>query len=191
MKRSEINQAIRDARAAFDRNGWVLPPNPRWDVTDLGLGTFSTTGLVLINLAEEPEYCEKLMFSRYKQVTPLHTHKQKKEDIICRNGKLTLELWAKHPEQCNPGETVTLSRNGEPFNAGSGEPFTIESGERVTLVPGVYHAFWAESENGCVVGEVSTANDDANDNFFVNPEIGRFPEIEEDEPPLLKLLSEK
>jgi D-lyxose ketol-isomerase len=191
MKRSEINKAILDAREAFQRSGWALPPEPRWDVTDLGLGDFRGTGLVLINLAEEPEYCEKLMFSLHKQVTPLHTHKQKKEDIICRNGRLTLELWARHPSQCQAGETVILPRNGKPFEAKSGQPFTIEAGERVTLVPGVYHSFHAESAEGCVIGEVSTANDDANDNFFVNPDIGRFPHIEEDEEPLLRLISEK
>jgi len=41
-----------------------------------------------------------------------------------------------------------------------------------------------------VVGEVSTANDDQNDNFFVNPDIGRYPGIEEDEAPLVRLVSE-
>ena len=32
-----------------------------------------------------------------------------------------------------------------------------------------------------LLGEVSMCNDDDNDNFFYNKEIGRFPEIEEDE----------
>ena len=190
MKRSEINSAIRQASAAFLANGWHLPPEPRWDVTDLGLGQFEQFGLVLVNLAEEAEYCEKLMYSRANQVTPMHTHKCKKEDIICRSGRLTLELWATHPEECDRSRPVELARNGRAFEAISGTPFTIEAGERVTLIPGVYHAFWAEGA-GCVIGEVSTANDDANDNFFVNPEIGRFPEIEENEPALLKLISER
>ncbi len=35
-----------------------------------------------------------------------------------------------------------------------------------------------------IIGEVSMANDDFNDNFYVNPAIGRFPEIEEDEAPI-------
>lgn len=190
MKRSEINQAIRDARDAFTRAAWVLPPNARWDVTDLGLGRFHEVGLVLVNLAEEPEYCEKIMFSRQLQVTPLHTHAQKKEDIICRSGRLAVELWAGHPETTSKNTPVALKRNGEWFETGSGVTFVLEAGERVTLVPGVYHAFWAESSGGCVVGEVSTANDDATDNFFVDPQIGRFPEIEEDEPALFRLISE-
>lgn len=130
------------------------------------------------------------MFSPYQQITPMHTHGRKKEDIICRRGRLTLELWAGHPEKTALRTPIELRQNGSPFIARSGEPFTIEAGERVTLVPGVYHAFWAESEEGCVIGEVSTANDDAHDNFFTDPEIGRFPHIEEDEPPLCALIGD-
>jgi D-lyxose ketol-isomerase len=189
MKRSEINAAVRRAQAAFQASGWALPPEPRWDVTDFGLGNFEKLGLVLVNLAEEPEYCEKLMFSARKQVTPLHTHGVKKEDIICRSGRLTLKLWSDHPERCAKSAPVSTRRNGKPYTARNGEPFTIDAGERVTLVPGVYHAFWGE-EGGCVIGEVSTANNDTTDNFFVDPDIGRFPEIDEDEPALVRLVSE-
>jgi len=42
----------------------------------------------------------------------------------------------------------------------------------------------------CVIGEVSTANDDLHDNFFAHPDIGRFPGIEEDEAPIVRLLSD-
>ena len=35
---------------------------------------------------------------------------------------------------------------------------------------------------------VSTANDDVNDNFFIDTSVGRFPEIIEDEPVEFKLL---
>lgn len=191
MKRSQINAAILRARAAFAKAGWALPPDPRWDVTDLGLGRFPECGLVLVNLAEEPEYCEKLMYSMKGQVTPLHAHKRKKEDIICRAGVLEVEAWAAHPDACHKGESVELRRNGQPFVARNGEPFQLAAGERVTLTPGIYHAFWAASDGGCVIGEVSTANDDLHDNFFVDPAIGRFPEIEEDEAPVARLVSEK
>jgi hypothetical protein len=190
MKRSEINAAIRAAQAAFAAAGWALPPSPRWDVTDCGLGRFRDVGLVLVNLAEEPEYCEKLMFSQPCQITPMHTHRVKKEDIICRRGCLAVELWAGHPDGTTKGTPLVLRRNGEDFTARSGEQFFLAAGERITLVPGVYHAFWSALEEGCVIGEVSTANDDANDNFFVDPAIGRFPAIEEDEPPVVRLLSE-
>jgi D-lyxose ketol-isomerase len=65
----------------------------------------------------------------------------------------------------------------------------LQAGERITLTPGIYHAFWAAAPN-TILGEVSTANDDANDNFFVDPNIGRFPGIEEDAPATLRLISE-
>src|SRR5580698_9377682 len=112
MKRSQINQALRDAIRCFHAAQWALPPNPKWDVTDCGLGRFDEIGLVLLNLAEQPEYCEKLMYSKKKQVTPMHTHGKKKEDIICRSGRLAIELWKGHPEQTRKGAEFLLQRNG-------------------------------------------------------------------------------
>ena len=40
-----------------------------------------------------------------------------------------------------------------------------------------------------LVGEVSQVNDDRTDNYFLDP-VGRFAEIEEDEPPLRLLWNE-
>src|SRR3546814_2239307 len=112
MKRSEINYAVRLASKFFERNGWVLPPKPAWDVTDFGLGNFRKEGLVLVNLAAEPEYCEKLMYAWRDQTTPAHYHKQKKEDIICRAGQLAVTLWAEEPEPVTQ-EFITVKINGE------------------------------------------------------------------------------
>ncbi|HEY5551196.1 MAG TPA: D-lyxose/D-mannose family sugar isomerase [Opitutaceae bacterium] len=189
VKRSEINTACRESAAKFAHHGWTLPPSPQWDITDFGLGDFPHFGLVLITLANEPEYCEKLMFARKAQVTPLHAHARKKEDIICRTGRLSFELWKEKPDPTARGTPIEIKRNGSPFSARMGEPFAIEAGERITLFPGVCHAFWPESEF-CIIGEVSTANDDAHDNFFVNPAIGRFPAIEEDEPAVFRLVND-
>ncbi|RKX28792.1 MAG: D-lyxose/D-mannose family sugar isomerase [Verrucomicrobia bacterium] len=189
MKRSEINRAFREASACFSEKGWALPPEPRWDMTDFGLGRFWKSGLVLINLAEEPEYCEKLMFAVRNQITPLHAHRLKKEDIICRHGGLAIELWADRPDTVEKGSAFFINVNGQARKVASGETVHLSAGERITLTPGVVHAFWPDTET-CIIGEVSTANDDANDNFFVNPEIGRFPEIEEDEPSEITLISE-
>lgn len=190
MKRSQINNIYLEAYACFERHGWTLPPNPRWDITDFGLGDFDNQGLVLINLAEESEYCEKLMYARSGQKTPLHTHAKKKEDIICRHGTLVLELWEGHPEKTAPGEPFLIRVNGSSMPHLSGETLTLQAGGRITLTPGIYHAFWASGPD-CIIGEVSTENDDANDNFFVSPDIGRFPHVEEDEVALVKLLSDQ
>jgi len=189
MKRSEINSIYAEAKACFEKNAWALPPNPKWDITDFGLADFDRYGLVLINLAEEPEYGEKLMYARKGQITPSHTHAKKKEDIICRSGILALELWNGHPEKTEPGTVFQVQINGERRTHAAGEILKIAAGERITLTPGIYHAFWPDTE-GCIIGEVSTANDDTNDNFFVNPDVGRFPGIEEDESAAVRLISE-
>jgi D-lyxose ketol-isomerase len=191
MKRSEINQAWRAACACFRRHAWALPPEPRWDITDFGLGDFARQGLTLINLATEPEYCEKLMYARRDQRTPCHTHARKKEDIICRVGALTLWLWPQRPadEYAVGGAPVKVSLNGQPAEWPAGQPLVLPAGHRITLVPGVWHAFAPASEE-CILGEVSTANDDAHDNFFLHPEVGRYPAIAEDEPAEIRLLSE-
>lgn len=41
MKRSKINRAVKQATTFFQSNDWALPPNPKWDVTDFGIGDFN------------------------------------------------------------------------------------------------------------------------------------------------------
>jgi D-lyxose ketol-isomerase len=181
MKRSEVNGLIQDATACFAAHGWALPPNPRWDVTDFGLGDPNAYGLVLVNLADEPEYCEKLMYAKRGMATPMHHHRRKKEDIICRWGILQIRL--------DLGEAREVRINTESVEVGGTAIIALQAGERITLPPGVDHAFQPLSDE-CIIGEVSTANDDLNDNFFADPNVGRFPGIEEDEEPLVRLISE-
>ena len=188
MKRSAINQAIAAAKLDFEAHHWALPPEPRWDVTDFGLGRFEANGLVLVNLAEEAEYCEKLMWARQGMTTPAHTHKAKKEDIICRVGVLAVVLWP--DDSLTEYATMSLKVSGQMQTYTAGSRLILKAGERVTIEPGVYHEF-APASKTCIIGEVSTANDDANDNFFINKEIGRYATIEEDEPASLKLVSDK
>jgi D-lyxose ketol-isomerase len=188
VKRSEINRLTRSAKQCFADHGWALPPEPRWDVTDFGLGDWRRFGLVLVNLAEEPEYCEKLMYARRGMVTPAHRHGQKKEDIICRWGSLAVQVWPGPPAE-GTGAAFTIPVNGKARDVLPGEVVELPSGWRVTLVPGVYHEFRPTTDE-CIIGEVSTANDDLNDNFFVDPGVGRFPGIDEDEPPDVHLVSD-
>jgi hypothetical protein len=188
MKRSEINGLLRAAEACFREHHWALPPQPRWDVTDFGLGDWRRYGLVLVNLADEAEYCEKLMYARAGMVTPCHCHHRKKEDIICRCGELSLRAWPALPAECE-GSTFPLLVNGESRQVTAGETIRLQAGERVTLPPRVYHEF-APTSDECILGEVSTANDDENDNFFVDPNVGRFPQVVEDEPRTFRLVSD-
>jgi hypothetical protein len=189
MKRTQINRGYHRAVSFFSQQGWALLPHFRWDITDFGLADFEHYGLVLINLAEEPEYCEKLMYAEQNQQTPAHYHLQKKEDIICRSGKLSIQLWPAGNTMVAEG-VVLAKLNGSLVEITGGDILLLQAGERITLLPGVWHAFWPNSPQ-CIIGEVSTANNDAQDNFFDNPDIGRFPHIEEDEPAAITLLSEK
>src|SRR5208283_5324716 len=115
---------------------------------------------------------------------------RKKEDIICRAGELALRLW---PAKPSPGETPPLAFrgrvDGEPAEFRAGETLVLAPGSRITLVPGVWHSFWPASAE-CIIGEVSTANDDAGDNLFLDPAVGRFPGVEEDEPAAVRLIGE-
>ena len=76
--------------------------------------------------------------------------------------------------------------------------FTVPAGTQLRLCPGesicvhqrMYHDFEVEAGTGPVLlGEVSQCNDDNTDNRF-NPPVGRFPAIEEDEPPYRLLCNE-
>lgn len=190
MRRSEINKAIVNSKLFFEKNGWVLPPDPKWDVTDFGLGDFKNVGLILINLAEEVEYCEKLMYAAKGQTTPSHAHKKKKEDIICRTGELVIKLWSQDPAKNKNNDNFNVKINGTYTPVTSGDHINLKAGERVTIEPGIWHEFYPASDE-CIIGEVSTANDDLNDNFFSDENIGRYAEIIEDEPAIVKLLSDK
>jgi D-lyxose ketol-isomerase len=188
MKRSEINRLANAARVCWEAHGWTLPPNPRWDITDFGLNDCRRYGLVLMNLAEEPEYCEKLMYVQKGMTTPAHTHASKKEDIICRWGEFRIQLWPGKPEE-SAGKAFQVQVNNEMREGKAGDVLHLRSGERITLCQGMYHEFAGVTDE-CIIGEVSTANDDAHDNFFANPAVDRCSPIEEDEPATVRLLWE-
>ncbi|EPX87186.1 ABC-type sugar transport system, auxiliary component [Rubellimicrobium thermophilum DSM 16684] len=78
--------------------------------------------------------------------------------------------------------------DGIPVRYEPGQQLRLRPGESVTLLPGDWHAFWAEG-GPVLIGEVSTVNDDETDNVFRDP-IGRFAEVEEDEPPYRLLVSD-
>jgi hypothetical protein len=130
------------------------------------------------------------MYARSGQATPCHCHARKKEDIICRSGSLMLTLWPSKPlEGAALPPAFTAKIDGEAARVGTGEPLVLGAGSRITLVPGVWHQF-TPTGGECIIGEVSTANDDLADNFFLETQVGRFPGIEEDEPAAVRLVGE-
>jgi D-lyxose ketol-isomerase len=222
MKRSRINEIIREADSFIRSFGYVLPPfaywSPAemqarrseidmiverrmgWDITDYGQGKFDELGLFLFTvrngLASDLSkgggmlYAEKIMISRKDQLSPMHRHYLKAEDIINRGGgKLVLELFMPDGEGKIDGKAeVSVPVDGMIRRLPAGGLLKLDPGESVTLLPGVWHAFWGEGGD-VLIGEVSTVNDDLTDNWFRDP-IGRFSTVEEDEAPLHLLVSD-
>jgi len=171
-----------------------------WDLTDFGSGDFDRTGLLLFTLrnglpgATGPlakPYCEKVMLVREGQVTPMHFHWHKMEDIINRGGgELVIKLFPADPDderKLGSGH-LQVAVDGIARACPAGGTIRLHPGESVTLEPYQYHTFWAEGAI-TVVGEVSSINDDAGDNNFIDG-CGRFPAIEEDEPAAFCLCNE-
>ena len=220
MKRSRINEIIREGDAFIRSFGYIMPPfaywSPEelksrrpegivdarlgWDITDYGQGKFDELGLFLFTVrngrAEDLArgtgmlYAEKIMISRKDQLSPMHRHIVKAEDIINRGGgRLVLELFTSNPDgSIDRNADVSVPTDGIVRTLEAGGLLKLDPGESVTLLPGVWHAFWGEGAD-VLIGEVSTVNDDLTDNIFEKP-IGRFSNIDEDEKPLHLLVSD-
>jgi hypothetical protein len=171
-----------------------------WDITDYGQGRFDTLGLFLFTLRNGSQedlrrgggmcYAEKIMISRRDQVSPMHRHIVKAEDIINRGGAtLALRLHASDAEGgIDRAAEVTVATDGVIRRQPAGDVLRLSPGESVTLMPGSWHEFWGEGGD-VLIGEVSTVNDDMTDNIFAEP-LGRFAAIEEDTEPLHLLVSD-
>ncbi len=151
MKRSEINAAVEEAAAFFEKMHLQLPPyafwTPEkwrevgheadeirhcmlgWDVTDFGSGDFPRIGRTLFTLRNgrygdrryPKVYAEKAIYNPEGQRAPLHFHVSKMEDIINRGGGNIL---------------ITVWKAG-PDNKQSDEEFTLSvSGILRTVKPG-------------------------------------------------------
>ncbi|MGN8019685.1 D-lyxose/D-mannose family sugar isomerase [Phyllobacterium sp. 22229] len=187
------------ARTSSDSRA-ILDARLGWDITDYGQGKFDELGLFLFttrngNQADLKKgggmlYAEKIMISREKQLSPMHRHIVKAEDIINRGGgTLVLELFNSNADGSVDEKTdVDVATDGRIVRLKAGGLLKLQPGESVTLLPGNWHAFWGEGGD-VLIGEVSTVNDDLTDNIFREP-IGRFSSIEEDEAPVHLLVSD-
>ena len=225
MKRSEVNTILREADEFIRRHGFALPPFAHWspdelreragpgildarlgwDITDYGRGDFGALGLALFTLRNGSLadlkagggmcYAEKLLISREGQLSPMHRHVVKAEDIINRGGgTLVIEPYHSAPEgSVDRTRPVEVPCDGTLRRLAAGEKLRLAPGESVTLMPGVWHAFWGEGSDGgtgdVLIGEVSTVNDDETDNVFED-DLPRFAAIEEDEAPWRWLVSD-
>jgi D-lyxose ketol-isomerase len=222
MKRSRINDILREGDEFIRSFGFRLPPfaywtpdqmmtrradisgilqaRMGWDITDYGQGDFDKLGLFLFTVRNGSQedlkrgggmcYAEKIMISRHDQISPMHRHIVKAEDIINRGGAtLALEMFESDSDgNIDRHADVIVATDGIQRQLKAGGVLMLSPGESVTLMPGNWHAFWGEGGD-VLIGEVSAVNDDLTDNIFEAP-IGRFADIDEDEAPMHLLVSD-
>lgn len=219
MKRSEINQIMKNAMAFMTEEHFILPPWAYWsvtewkknkvdaqeiienmlgwDITDFGSGEFYKRGLFLFTIrngkfnVDKKPYAEKIMIVEEDQETPMHYHWAKMEDIINRGGgNLVIELYNVTQDNKLDSTPVHFKTDSVKRAVAAGGKVILTPGESICLEQGMYHRFYGEAGKGKVlVGEVSMVNDDSSDNCFYES-VGRFPVIEEDEQPLHLLVSD-
>jgi len=178
----------------------IIDARMGWDITDYGQGDFASLGLFLFtlrngtaeDLANNTGFCyaEKIMISRHDQISPMHRHVVKTEDIINRGGAtLAIKMYESGADGEIDGHApVPVLVDGVKRRQQPGEVLRLAPGESVTLSPGNWHKFWGEGGD-VLIGEVSTVNDDQTDNIFEDP-IGRFADIDEDVAPKHLLVSD-
>ena len=178
----------------------VIEARCGWDVTDYGQGRYDELGLFLFTLRNGRLadlrrgggmcYAEKLLISRQDQLSPMHTHRVKAEDIINRGGAtLVVQLHGSDDAGGFAGDRgARVMCDGVARDVAPGGTLRLAPGESVTLMPGDWHAFWGEGGE-VLIGEVSTVNDDETDNVFRDP-IGRFSDVEENVAPERLLVSD-
>lgn len=220
MKRSEINAVIKRFEKLLEEHRFELPPFCKWtpeewqtkgheydeirdnmlgwDVTDYGMGDFGHLGLALITIrngnVHNPRYtktyAEKIIMCDSGQVSPMHFHWHKMEDIINRGGNdIHFTLYNATEDEQLADTPVKIFSDGRCYTVPAGETVVLKPGQSLSLYPYYYHEFVIPEGGPVLIGEVSMCNDDNTDNRFLNP-LGRFPTIEEDEPPYRLLCNE-
>ena len=220
MKRSEINAVIKRFEKLLEEHRFELPPFCKWtpeewqtkgheydeirdnmlgwDVTDYGMGDFGHLGHALITIrngnVHNPKYtktyAEKIIMCDSGQVSPMHFHWHKMEDIINRGGNdIHFTLYNATEDEQLADTPVKIFSDGRCYTVPAGETVVLKPGQSLSLYPYYYHEFVIPEGGPVLIGEVSMCNDDNTDNRFLNP-LGRFPTIEEDEPPYRLLCNE-
>jgi len=220
MKRSEINQAIIEAKKMMENYSWVLPQwgywskedyinepsvskylkdhQMGWDVTDFGKGLFNEQGITLFCIrngiqgnAQDKPYAEKLLFMREGQEIPFHSHKVKLEDIINRGGgDLAIEFVMVNEHLKEKNENINILVDGVQVEVEPHEPLILKRGQSVTVERNIYHKFYAVKGTGMVMAGEVSQVNDDNNDNFFLEPVGRFTQIEEDEQPIHPLWNE-
>ena len=162
-----------------------------WNVVEFKPGAFASEGLSVFTLrmgdwrqlqtGRGRLYAEKLLYAEDGQRTPHHYHIVKTEDVVNRGGaRFVVELVKVDRGGAPLKERFRVVKDVTTLELGPGDQVRLEPGESLILEPFVAHAFWAEG-GATLGGEVSLANDDGTDNYFLPP-LKPFAPIEEDQP---------
>ena len=217
MKRSLINNYIREAQEFISAMNFSLPPfawwSPEewktrgpeydeiknnqlgWDLTDFGANDFNAMGLLLftirngnINDPSGKTYAEKILIVQPGQITPYHFHQSKMEDIINRGNKGILKV-----QLYNSLGPKTLDEKTDVPVSVDGKNFTVKPGTIISLSAGesitLYRNIFHQfwSDDSTLLLGEVSMVNDDHNDNFFLEERGRFPAIEEDES-LLHLL---
>jgi D-lyxose ketol-isomerase len=204
MKRSEINQAIIEAKKMMENYSWVLPQwgywskedyinepsvskylkdhQMGWDVTDFGKGLFNEQGITLFCIrngiqgnAQDKPYAEKLLFMREGQEIPFHSHKVKLEDIINRGGgDLAIEFVMVNEHLKEKNENINILVDGVQVEVEPHEPLILKRGQSVTVERNIYHKFYAVKGTGMVMAGEVSQVNDDNNDNYFLEPVGRF-----------------
>lgn len=160
MKRSQVNQELRWAKALLEKNNIKLPPFGYWtmeewnsgernldtikevmlgwDITDYGKDKFNELGAVLFTLRNGSlkdsrigtPYAEKLIILKDGQRLPLHYHASKTEDIINRAAGV---MAIKLYNSLENGDVDYESKVSVDMD---GVNFIFDAGEEISIYPG-------------------------------------------------------
>lgn len=161
-----------------------------WNIVEFKPGAFSREGLSVFTLrmgdwrhlatGRGRLYAEKALMALDGQRTPHHYHIVKTEDVLNRGGaRFVVELFKVDRAGTPLKERFRVLKDATTLDLGPGDRVSLEPGESLVLEPFVAHAFWAEGGD-TLAGEVSLANDDLSDNYFLPPPAAPAP-IEEDQ----------
>jgi D-lyxose ketol-isomerase len=178
-----------DFRANPDAASLIAERGMGWNVVEFKPDRFAREGLTLFTLrmgdwrelatGRGRLYAEKAIVAEDGQRAPHHYHVVKTEDIVNRGGaRFVVELFKVDAHGAPLKERFHALKDVSVLDLKPGDQVRLEPGESLTLEPFIAHAFWAEG-GAAVAGEVSLANDDGADNYFLPP-LEPFPAFEED-----------
>lgn len=167
----------------------ILAGGLGWNVAEFKPGAFATDGIVVfttrmgdwraLGSGRGRLYGEKAIMAMDGQRTPHHYHVVKTEDVLNRGGaRFVVEMFKVDATGRRLADSFDVLKDASMVRVAPGGRIALEPGESLVLEPYVAHAFWAEGGD-VLAGEVSLANDDAADNYFL-PALAPAEPVEED-----------